>query len=223
VDQLRRLAPKSPDPYQIKVMILLARGDSAGAASVLQAARQEVEPTAFVAWMATYWDLYWVLPEDQQKLLLRLTPGPFDDNRAAWALALAGTYDVRGDQRSTQAYADSARLALKVQLADAPEDGQLHALDGVALAYLGRAADAVREGERAVALMPLTRDAYVGAYLQHQLVRIRILVGQPDKAMDGLRTLLTIPYFLSPAWLRLDPTFRSLRGRPDFRKVVAAE
>ncbi|MGH9317582.1 MAG: hypothetical protein ACRD1P_10795, partial [Thermoanaerobaculia bacterium] len=72
----------------------------------------------------------------------------------------------------------------------------------VRLAYLGRKEDAIREGQRGVALSPVTRDAYIGPYNQHQLARIYMLVGEPEKALDRLEPLLKIPYYLSPGWLK---------------------
>ena len=71
-----------------------------------------------------------------------------------------------------------------------------------------------------MSLAPLLSDAQSGPYFQHQLARIYILVGEPDKAMDQLEPLLKIPYYLSPAWLRIDPTFDPLRNNPRFRKLV---
>ena len=58
-------------------------------------------------------------------------------------------------------------------------------------------------------------------YIQHQLARIYILVGEPERALDQLEPLLTIPYYLSPAWLLIDPTFAPLKGNPRFEKLVA--
>src|SRR6185312_7596135 len=97
-----------------------------------------------------------------------------------------GIYALRGDTARARAYADSARLAGEAQVHEAPEDGQTHVLLGTALAYLGRKADAVREGRRGVELLPVTKDAYFGPYVQHQLVRIYILVGEPEKALEQL-------------------------------------
>jgi hypothetical protein len=79
----------------------------------------------------------------------------------------------------------------------------------------------MKAGERAVALLPLSGDGYTGPYFQHLLVRIYLLVGEPDKALDRLEPLLKIPYFLSPAWLRIDPTFERLRGNPRFERLLA--
>jgi tetratricopeptide (TPR) repeat protein len=112
-------------------------------------------------------------------------------------------------------------MAFEDQLRGAPDDPQLHNLYGLALAYLGRNEQAVAEGERGVALLPVTRDAMNGAYYQHQLARIYLLVGQPEKALDYLEPLLRVPYHLSPGWLRIDPTFASLKGNPRFERLLA--
>ena len=128
---------------------------------------------------------------------------------------------MKGDAASMRSHAEEARKAFEDQLRAAPEDAQLHALLGLALAYLGKKDEAVREGERAVALLPVTKDAYLGPYLQHQLARIYILVGEPEKALDHLEPLLKIPYLLSPGWLRIDPNFDPLRKNPRFEKLAA--
>ena len=69
-------------------------------------------------------------------------------------------------------------------------------------------------------LLPISKDAFSGPYLQHQLARIYILVGEPDKAMDRLEPLLKMPYYLSPGWLRVDPNFDPLRNNSRFRKLA---
>ena len=201
-------------------MIYLGRGDLAGARAVVRKAMEQVEPVILVAWFGWSWDLYWVLTDPDQQLLLRLTPAAYDNDRASWGLVLAQTYALQRDQARARIYADSARLTFEVQLRGAPQDPQLHALYGLALAYLGRSADAVREGERGAALAPLTEDAANGAYVQHQLARIHLLVGAPEKALDQLELLLKIPYYVSPGWLKVDPTFAPLRGNPRFQRLL---
>jgi tetratricopeptide (TPR) repeat protein len=164
-----------------------------------------------------------VLDEAQQLQLLTLPPSAWDNDRATWAIVRAQTYDLRGNQALARVYADSARLAIDEQLRATPADAQRHVFRGLALAYLGRKAEAIAEGERAVALLPVSRDAYFAPYIQHQLVRIYLLVGEPEKALDRLEPLLKMPYYLSPGWLRIDPTFARLKGNPRFERLVAGK
>jgi len=96
-------------------------------------------------------------------------------------------------------------------------------LYGLALAYLGRKAEAIAAGEKSLALMPISKDASNGAYDQHQLARIYIMVGEPEKALDQIEPLLKIPYQLSPGWLRLDPAFAPLKGNPRFDRLAAGQ
>jgi eukaryotic-like serine/threonine-protein kinase len=216
------LAPANLIVVQTKAEVYLAQGDLAAAQRTLRAVPSQVEPTALVAFMATYDDLYWVLDEEQQQLLLRLTPRPFDNNRGAWGMALAQTFALRGDQHHARAYADSARITFEEQLRAAPQDPQLHVLLGLANAYAGRKADAIRNGMKGVELLPVSKDAFAGPYNQFQLVRTYILVGEPEKALDQLEPLLKIPYRLSPGWLKIDPAFDPLRKNSRFQRLMAS-
>jgi tetratricopeptide (TPR) repeat protein len=171
--------------------------------------------------MANYWDVGWALDDAARRRLLSLRPADFDNDRGAWGWVLAQEYVLRGDSVRARIYADSARVALEEQLRATPLDAQRHVIYGLILATLGRSSDAVREGERGTALAPVSRDAYVGAYVQHQLARVYLMVGQPAKALDILDALLKMPYYLSPGWLRIDPTFAPLRGNPRFERMAA--
>ncbi len=215
------LAPQSLGILETRALLFLMQGDLAGARSVLETAPREVDPKALIAYLAAYNHLTWVLDEERQTLLFSLTPATFGDDRLAWAISLAETATLRGDAVKARQYAEAARAAAEAQLRDAPDDATRHVLRGLALAFLGRKAEAVREGERGVALVPMSRSAYDGPYYQHQLARIYIRVGEPEKALDHLEPLLKIPYVLTPGWLRIDPSFDSLRGNPRFQKLVA--
>jgi tetratricopeptide (TPR) repeat protein len=190
------LAPANVSLIELKAMTYLGEGDLAGARAVLKAAPKEVEPTALVAYLANYYDLVWVLDEGEREILLRLTPSAFDDDRGTWALCLVQAYALKGDTSNVRTYAEEARKAYEEQLRAAPNDSGRHAALGLALAYLGRKEEAIREGERGVALDPVSKDAESGPYIQHQLVRIYMLVGEPEKALDQLEPLLKIPYYL---------------------------
>ena len=102
-----------------------------------------------------------------------------------------------------------------------PDNSQLRTLFGLALAYAGRPAEAVREGERGVALLPASKDGRLGTYNEHLLTRIYLLAGEREKALARLELLLRLPYFLSPRWLPIDPAFEPLRGDPRFQRLVS--
>jgi adenylate cyclase len=135
---------------------------------------------------------------------------------------LAETHSLRDNVAAARLYADSARIAFEEQLRGAPDDSQRHLFLGLALAYVGRKAEAIREGERGLALQPIAKDGYSGPYNAHVLTRIYLLTGEYEKALGQLEELLRIPYFLSPGWLKIDPTFDPVRKHPRFQKLIEA-
>jgi serine/threonine-protein kinase len=213
------LDPANVGLFQIKAMTLLGRGDLEGARRIIREPPAGLDPTAVAASFGQFYELSWALPDDLQALQLRLTPAAFPDRRI-WATVRADAYRLRGDLARSRAYADSARIEYEALLRTIPGDAQSHVFLGVVLAQLGRKAEAVAVGERAVALQPIKSDAFMGPYLQHQLVRIYILVGEPEKALDRLEPLLDIPYNLSPGWLRIDPNFDPIRKHPRFQRLM---
>ena len=218
----RALALGESDPAinEAMAMIRLGRGDLPGAREVLARAAGHVEAPALVAYFATYYDLFWVLDDAQRALLFRLGADYFDGDRGSWGLALAGAHALAGHTALVRAYADSARIGFEAQLRSTPDNAQLHVLLGTALAYLGRKDEAIREGRRSLELSPLESNSFTSPYYQHQLARIYILTGEYDQAVDALEPLLRRPYFLSPAWLGIDPTFDPIRKHPGFVRLV---
>jgi TolB-like protein/Flp pilus assembly protein TadD len=219
-DRLVALAPTIPQAIEIRAAVYLATGDSASAFRLVRNAPATIDRADLGAFFANFWDLFWVLDEPTQRAVLQIAPDGFG-GPAAWGTVGAEIAHMRGDTAEVRRRANAARIAFNDILRTAPQDVQSHAELAINLAYLGRKAEAIREAEHAVAMAPISKDGYSGPYYQHLLARTYLLVGEPEKAIDALETILKVPYMLSPAWLKVDPTFDPLRGNPRFQRLVA--
>jgi eukaryotic-like serine/threonine-protein kinase len=215
------IAPDMPALVEMKAMVMLTRGDLPGARAWLREALSRADPTGLVTYTALYWDLFWALEDAQQAFLLRLSPAQFGDDRAAWALAVAGTYAIRGDAVRSRAYGDTAAAAWAEPLRAAPNDGPILAYSSLSLAYAGRRAEALSTADRALRSVTMLADQFMRHYYWHVLARAYTYAGAPDKAIDLLERLLGVPYFISRAWLRIDPSWNALRSSPRFQRLVA--
>jgi hypothetical protein len=173
--------------------------------------------------MATYNDQGWGLDDAWQRRVLTLGPDVYDDDRANWAIVRAQVYGWRGDSARARAWGDTAAREFAIQSRAAPNDPQRYVLQGLALAYAGRGAEALAKATYGVSLVPFEQDYSSGVYYQQQLVRIHLLRGEHEKALDVLEPLLARPYFLSPGWLRIDPTFAPLKGNARFERLIAGK
>jgi tetratricopeptide (TPR) repeat protein len=217
------LAPENLLFAEYNAIVALARGDLAGAQRVVHSLPATLDQSAVVAQFAEYLELGWVLDSLQQARLLTLRPDAFDNDRAAWAICRAELYSWRGDSMHTRIYADSALRPYREQLTQNPTDDQRHLFLGLALAYLGQTTDAITEAERGAALLPVSRDAHDGAYDRYLLARVYLTAGKPEKALDVLERVIANPFYVTPAWLRIDPTWTSLHGNPRFERLTAAQ
>jgi serine/threonine-protein kinase len=119
-----------------------------------------------------------------------------------------------------QASYDTARALLETKLQDQPQDARLHSSLGIAYAGLGRVEEAIRAGKMGVELLPVSKEAWSGAWRVEDLARIYVMVGEYDAAIDQLEFLLSRPGELSVGLLRLDPTWEPLREHPRFQRLL---
>jgi hypothetical protein len=75
----------------------------------------------------------------------------------------------------------------------------------------------------ALKLLPLTKEAFRGAYLVMDLAQIYAMTGKLNAAVDQLEHLLSIPSAVSIPILRLDPIWNPLRAHPQFQRLLRTD
>jgi TolB-like protein/Tfp pilus assembly protein PilF len=93
---------------------------------------------------------------------------------------------------------------------------------GLIDAALGRKEEAMGEGRRAVALLPMEKDPINGVAMIKYLAMIAAWVGDNDLACEQLAVAVRPPSRLTYGQLKLLPFWDPLRGDPCFEKIVAS-
>jgi serine/threonine-protein kinase len=128
---------------------------------------------------------------------------------------------LRGDASSARAAFTRARAEVDKIVREQPDSGVALCGLGMIDAALSNKKDAIREGERAVELVPVTKDTIEGAMLVQYLAIIYTWTGKKDAAFEQLSVATKIPGSLSYGQLKLDPLWDPLRNDPRFEKIVA--
>jgi TolB-like protein/Tfp pilus assembly protein PilF len=103
-----------------------------------------------------------------------------------------------------------------------PNYGPALCILGLIDAGLGRKEEALREGRRAVELLPVEKDAPDGADMVKYLAMIAAWIGDKDLACEQLAMAMRGPSSLSYGQLKLMPLWDPLRGDPRFEQIVAS-
>jgi len=158
-----------------------------------------------------------------QAEVARLTPAPFDGDTLEYFAFKAGVYRFRSERAKARAYDDSTRAEALAIIARHEDDVFTDATLAVADAFLGRGTEAIQAGQRAVAMLPLSKDAVYGFAGPLALAEVYTVLGDTNAAVDQLEALLAVPSPVSGARLRADPTWAPLRGNPRFERLVAGK
>ncbi len=219
----RRLAPQLG---KIGIYIL-SNGDTEKARALLETLPQH-HLTDYM------WITLGMLERNYQEVLDRLDSLSYDSFEEQnfyfqKNLAYASVYHTTKDISLMKSHAEKARLMTANKVKENPQDPRFHAVLGLAHAYLGHKKEAIQEGNRAIDLYPLSKDAAFGPTYILNLARIYVQVGEYEKAIEKLEYLLSIPFaeflwqIISASSLQLDPHWDALRGYPMFQRLLEKE
>jgi len=139
----------------------------------------------------------------------------------------ACVYLAQGDTVNAQKFFELARPAFEASVKEAPASAERHAILGWLYAFMGRKDDAIREGRRAVELLPESKDALDGSILNAYLALIYVRVEEKDLALPLIERLLktagavdSADYSITVNDLKYRWEWDPIRNDPRFQKLI---
>ena len=161
-----------------------------------------------------------------QTRLAQSSPPASEDDKAYDHVLLGFMQLLADDTPGAKLTAEHACGTLE-QLAQGQSDNAFVAATlSQAHAAMGHKEFALREAQRAIMLLPRAKDWVIGPGFEENLALIEAIFGENSRAISTLTQLLQMPYDslvyltpVTPALLRLDPIWDSLRSDPRFQKL----
>jgi TolB-like protein/class 3 adenylate cyclase/predicted Zn-dependent protease len=226
IDRALEIAPTERAAVARKAAIYGAMGRLEEADAVLAKNRVDPGDAILISTAATQLVLQHRYPaaiELLQSYLAKLSAAQGLD-RGQGLLALAEVQRFAGDVANAKASYSQARELLEASSREQPANAFLASQVAAADAGLVNRDVAIKEAGQAMELMPASKDALFGPALEEAKARVLARFGEKDGAIAALQHLLTTPYGtnsppITPALLRLDPSWDNLRGDPRFEKL----
>jgi TolB-like protein/Tfp pilus assembly protein PilF len=228
-DRALDIVPNDPDLMALKAGIYQAEGNLQEAAKFLSGINAQTPSRNSFATKLTQLRLERNLGEAVQLLQPRQTQFHFasEIDKSADEVTLALAQRLVGDRAGAKATAEQVRNTLEPLYKNQLDNPRLAGLLSEVYAVLGKKDLALREAERAITVLPSTKDRVDGPKLEENLALIETILGDNSRAISPLTRLLQTPYAsflygpgpITPALLRLDPTWDPLRADPAFQKL----
>jgi serine/threonine protein kinase/tetratricopeptide (TPR) repeat protein len=126
---------------------------------------------------------------------------------------------TKDDEKARSAFTAARAEQEKIVQAQ-PNYGPALCVLGLIDAALGRKEEALREGRRAVELLPVEKDSMNGTAMVKYLAMTAAWIGDKDLACEQLASVIRRPSGPSYGQLKLLPFWDPLRGDPRFERLV---
>jgi tetratricopeptide (TPR) repeat protein len=143
----------------------------------------------------------------------------FTGPRATKKFFLGVVAHARGDVDKARALFEAELPFARSEVSESPDSAPRHAQLGLIYSYLGLKEEAIAEGERAVQLLPISKDASDGPPIAANLAEIYGRVGEEERAMTLLEKVMTVPAGPTQLYLK-DWNWDPLRKNPRFQKLL---